>query len=79
MTIALGLPGAFLCNVPSTSRTLLFSVKAWVYKRHFVQDCNDCSKAQWFGAERAKGSAVLILGSILSAASLLACIQQSGP
>ena len=47
-------PEAFLCNVPSTSRTLLFSDKAWVYKRHFVWDCNDCSVAQWFGAERGK-------------------------
>ena len=41
---------AFLCNVPGTSRTLLFSDKAWVYERHFVQDCNDCSAAQWLGA-----------------------------
>ena len=37
---------AFLCNVPSTSRTLLFSDKAWVYKRHFVLDCNDYFMAQ---------------------------------
>ena len=27
----------FLCDVPNTSRTLLFSDKAWVYKGHFLQ------------------------------------------
>ena len=57
---------AFLCNVPSTSRTLHFSDKAWVYERPFVQDCNDCSMAQWLGAQRIEGSAALTLGSISS-------------
>ena len=44
---------AFLYYVPSISRTLLFSDKAWVYKRHFVLDCNDCSMA-WSAACRGK-------------------------
>ena len=53
-------PEAFSCNVPSTSRTLLYSDKAWVYKRHFVLDCNDCSTAQWLGAQRGEESAALV-------------------
>ena len=69
---------AFLCNVPSTSRTLLFSDKAWVYKRHFVLDCDDCSMAQWIRAKRTGGSAALVLDSILSTASLVICFEQSG-
>ena len=39
---------AFLCNVPSTSRTLLFFDKAWVYipVRHYFLDYNDFFIAQ---------------------------------
>ena len=73
-----GISGAFLRNVPSTSRTLLFSDKAWVYKRHFVLDCNDCSMAQWLGAQRREASAALVLGSILVVTSLITCFQESG-
>ena len=70
----LGIPAEYLLAFQQ-----IFSDKAWVYKRHFVQDCNGCSVAQWLGAERVKGRAGLVLGSTLSAASLLACNQQSGP
>ena len=66
---------AFLRNVPSTSRTLLFSDKAWVYKRHFVQDCKARFVAQWLGARRGVGSAELVLGSILVAAVLVTYFQ----
>ena len=66
------------CNVPSTSKTLLFSDKAWFYKHHFVLDCNGCSMAQWLGAQRREESVAPVLGSILVAASLVTCIQQSG-
>ena len=69
---------AFLCNVPSTSKTLLFSDKARVHKRCFVHDCNDRSMAQWVGAQRRIGSAASNLDSILVAASLVTCLQQSG-
>ena len=69
---------AFLCNVPSTNRTLLFSDKAWVYKRHFVLECSDCFMARWLGSQRREGSAALVLGSILVAPSLVTCLQQSG-
>ena len=71
-------PEAFLCNVPSTSRTLLFSDKAWVYQLQFVQVCNDCSMAQWLRAQRNEESVALVLGSILVAALLVTCFQQSG-
>ena len=79
---------AFLCDVPSTSRTLLFSDKAWVYKRHFVPDCYDCSVAQCLGRSVRDNqiqfiypvlgsifqeSAALVLGSIVVAASLVTC------
>ena len=91
----INVPGAFLCNVPNTSRTILFSDKAWVYKLHFELDCNNCSMAQWrraprregnaalvlmaqwLRAPRREGNAPLVLGSILVAASLETCFQQS--
>ena len=70
-------PEAFLYSVPNTRRTLLFSDKAWVYKRHFVPVCNNCSMALRFRAPPWKGCAALVLGSILVAASLETCFQQS--
>ena len=69
---------AFLCYAPSISRTLLFSDKAWVYKRHFVLDCNDCSIAQCLGVQHVEGSAALVIRSIPVAASLVTFVQQSG-
>ena len=37
---------AFLCNVSNTSRTLLFSDKAWVYESHYLRDYCDFSVAR---------------------------------
>ena len=34
--------------------------------------------AQWRGSKRREGSAALVLGSIIVAASLVTCFQQSG-
>ena len=41
-------------------------------------NCSDFSVAQWLRAPWIKGSAALVLGSILIAASLVTRIQQSG-
>ena len=41
--LAPAVPYAFVCNVPRTSRTLLFSDKVWVYIRHYLLDYNDFS------------------------------------
>ena len=46
------LPVAFLCNVPNTSRTSLFSDKAWIYKRYYVRNCCDFSLARLLGMQR---------------------------
>ena len=67
-------PGAFLCNVRSTSTTLLFSDKAGVYKRHFLLIFNECSTAQWLGVHKFVRSAALVLGFILVEASHVTCI-----
>ena len=44
----------------------------------FVQVCNDCSMTQWLLAQQGEESAALVLGSILVAASLETCFQQTG-